>query len=145
MNSSLMKKLLYLAIIVAAPAGCLRCGFYEPGGKSPAILLPSPALWQIHRFDVGYRQRAHTRDRVELPDSSRGNDQLGGSVGETFAAVIVLGLANLGALIFFLGGLKEKVKNLEGRQDKLEFEVSVVRVDVGEIKGQLKPRAEAQI
>jgi hypothetical protein len=66
-------------------------------------------------------------------------------VNEVVVTVIIAGAANIGTLIFFLGGLKEKVKNLEGRQDKLEMEVSVVRVDVGRLQGKEQGRAEAQI
>ena len=56
------------------------------------------------------------------------------------ATIITFGLSNCGMLVFFLGGLRAEVKDQARRLDKLEMEVSVVRVDVGKLQG----RAEAQ-
>jgi hypothetical protein len=51
--------------------------------------------------------------------------------------VVLFGMLHLGALIFFAGDLKARVKNLELWKDKAGSEIRDVCVEVGEIKGHL--------
>lgn len=54
------------------------------------------------------------------------------------ASLIVLGVTNLGALIFFLGGIRTKVDSHEGRINELESGQTRMVGEIGELKGRIE-------